>query len=83
MVLQNVCVDTVPEEFDGALVAVGRKHAGAAKLEELQTVVTRDESADVKLAGGVESAILFGKRLAAVGMPTTAGRFSALRSRAA
>src|SRR5215510_12341243 len=25
MVLQNVCVDAVPEEFDGTLVTVGRK----------------------------------------------------------
>src|SRR4249919_1812855 len=74
MVLQNVCVDTVPEKFDGALVAVRRKHAGTAKLEELQTVMTRDESADVKLASGVESTILLGKRLAQQSISADHGR---------
>src|SRR5262245_22653555 len=64
MVLQNVCVDTVPEELDGALVTVGRKRAGAAKLKELKAAVTGDESADIELASGVESAIFLSERLA-------------------
>src|SRR5690348_4630985 len=64
MILQDVCVNSVPEQFDRAFVAIGREHARTAELEELKIVVARDQRADVELAGRVKSAILFGQRLA-------------------
>ncbi len=63
-VLPQIARDAVPQQFDRALVAVGRQHAGAAELEELQIAVARDQRADVEFAGGVEAAILLRQRLA-------------------
>ena len=54
----------MPQQFDRALVAIGRQHAGAAEFEELQIAVARDQRADVEFAGGVEAAIFLRQRLA-------------------
>ena len=64
LVLQHIGPDAVPQQLDRALVAVGRQHAGAAELEELQVAVARDQPADVEFARGVEAAMLLGQRLA-------------------
>jgi hypothetical protein len=42
-VLQEVCMDAVPEKLDRTFVAVRGKHAGAAELEKLQLAVARDQ----------------------------------------
>ena len=54
----------MPQQLDRALVAVGRQHAGAAELEELQIGVARDQPADVEFARRVEAAIFLRQRLA-------------------
>jgi hypothetical protein len=73
VVLQDVGVNTVPEKFDGALDPIGRKYARPAELKELQTAVAGNESSDIKLTGGVESAILFSERLAQQPISTNHG----------
>ena len=70
----DVSVDAVPQQFDGALVAIGRQHAGAAEFEELQLVVARDQAADVEFAGGVEAAMIFGELLAQQAIGADDGR---------
>jgi hypothetical protein len=42
-VLQEVRMDAMPEKFDSSFIAVGRKHAGTAELEELKIVMARDQ----------------------------------------
>ncbi len=55
----------MPQQFDGALVAIGRQHAGAAELEEVAGRGAASISgADVEFAGGVEAAIFLGELLA-------------------
>ena len=56
-------MDAVPQQLDGALVAVGREHAGAPELEELHVLVAGDEAGDVEFAGGVEAAKVLCQRL--------------------
>jgi len=57
-------MDAVPQKFDGTLATIGRKYARPAELKKLQTAVAGNKSADIKLAGGVESAVLLSERLA-------------------
>ena len=54
----------MPQQLDGALVAIGREHAGAAELEEAALGVARDQRVDVELAGGVEAGLAVGDLLA-------------------
>src|SRR5215468_7450281 len=63
VVLQEVRVNAVPKELDRTLVAIGREYAGAAKLEKLKLIVARQQCADIEFSRGVETAIVFGKRL--------------------
>ena len=52
----HIAPDAVPQQLDGALVAIGRQHAGAAELEEVRSAMAREQAADVEFAGAVEAA---------------------------
>src|SRR5262249_8459363 len=63
VVLEDVRMNAVPQEFNGTLVAVGCQHTRAAELEELQIAMTRNQGADVEFTAGVKAAKFFGQRL--------------------
>ncbi len=54
--MPDIGPDAVPEQFDGLLVAIGRQHAGAAKLKEAQSAMPGDHRRQIELALGVEAA---------------------------
>ena len=58
-VLPDIAPDAVPQQFNGALVAVTRQHAGTAELEKAQIRMTLDQAGDIEFVLGVEAAIAF------------------------
>src|SRR5665647_2690118 len=58
-VLADIGPDAVPQQFDGALVAVARQHAGAAELEKARIGMTLDQAGDIELVLAVEAAVPF------------------------
>ncbi len=56
-------MNAVPKKFDRTFVAIGREHAGTAKLQKLKFGMARKQCADIELSRGIETAIFFGKRL--------------------
>ena len=57
-VLRRIGADAVPQQFDGALVAVGRQHTGTADFQEAQSAVALEQRADIVLADAVKTAVL-------------------------
>src|SRR3979490_585273 len=57
-VLSHIDPDPVPQQFDGALVAVARQHAGSSALKETQTGMTVGQARYVELVFGVEAAMI-------------------------
>ncbi len=53
----HIAPDAVPQQFDRALVAIGRQHAGAAELQEFQMAMARHQVVDAKFARGIEAAM--------------------------
>src|SRR5712692_10785711 len=58
-VLADISPDSVPQQFNRALVAIARLHAGSSELEEAQAGMTLDETGDIELVLGVETAMAF------------------------
>ncbi len=58
-VLADIAPDPVPQQFDGALVAIARQHAGSSEFEETQARMTLDQTGDIELVLGVEAAMAF------------------------
>ena len=63
-VAQDIGPDALPQEFDGALAAIFRQHAGAAELEEGLARLGVEERLEIVFAGGIEAVGAIGDRLA-------------------
>src|SRR5579871_5924495 len=72
--------DTVPQQFDRALVAVWGEHAGPAELEEPQVAMALDQTADVEFSLGVEAAVAVGRVLAEQTIGADHGRLALERA---
>jgi hypothetical protein len=64
LVAHDIGPDTVPEELNRALVAVGGKHAGAAEFKKFERTVFLQKLADIEFAFRVETAPGFRNALA-------------------
>src|ERR1700720_3587912 len=58
--LANVAPDAVPQQFDRALVAIARQHAGAPKFKKAKADMPLDQLGYVELVLGVEAAMADG-----------------------
>ncbi len=59
-VVADIGPDAMPKQLNRALIPIGRKHAGAAKLKKAQARIGRNQRGNVKLALRVESAMTCG-----------------------